>query len=211
MPARILQVDDSLKVALDSRADLGAIGPRISQPEHTNTVTGSIRIPIWQGGRAAGDMEQAEASLEQRRAEAADLRGKVEADVRNGFLDLQAAGSRVGLAANNQELAKETLRLAQEKFDAGVSDSVEVTQAAEAVATADLDRITALFVHNLAKLSLARALGQAEMRLGGFLPDEYGGKLMAVRLEWCSVVVRCFPLLFGRPRCNCKYDEAPAR
>lgn len=196
-----LSVEDSVKLAIDSRADLkaaeaqtraaersrtaaraerlpslalsadlGAIGPRFSQIEHTYTVTGSIRIPIWQGGKAGGNLEQAEAALDQRRAEAADLRGRIEADVRNSFLDLKAATSQLQLAANNQDLAKETLRLAQEKFETGVSDSVEVTQAAEAVASADLDRITALFVHNLAKLSLARALGQAEQRLGEFLP-----------------------------------------
>ncbi len=155
---------------LGVQADLGVIGPRFSQTEHTYTVAGVLRIPIWQGGRAGGDLEVAEASLDQRRAEAADLRGRIESDVRNGFLDLKAATSQLQLAANNQELAKETLRLAREKFDAGVTDSLEVTQAAEAVAAAELDRITSLFIHNLAKLSVARAMGQAEQRLGEFLP-----------------------------------------
>ena len=155
---------------LGVQADLGAIGPRFSQTEHTYTVAGVLRIPIWQGGKSGGDLEVAEATLEQRRAEAADLRGRIESDVRNGFLDLKAATSQLQLAANNQELAKETLKLAREKFDAGVSDSLEVTQAAEAVATAELDRITSLFVHNLAKLSVARAIGQAEQRLNEFLP-----------------------------------------
>ena len=60
--------------------------------------------------------------------------------------------------------------MAKEKFDLGVTDSVEVTQAAEAVANAELDRITSLFIHNLAKLSVARAMGQAEQRLSEFLP-----------------------------------------
>lgn len=150
-------------------ADIGEIGPRFNQAEHTYTVTGSIRIPIWQGGRAGGDIAQASATLDQRRAEAEDLRGRVESDIRNGFLDLQAAASQLDLAKNNQDVAKETLRLTREKFEAGVSDSLEVTQAEEAVATSDLDLITALFAHNLAKLSLARALGNAEQRLPDFL------------------------------------------
>jgi hypothetical protein len=37
------------------------------------------------------------------------------------------------------------------------------------VASADLDYITALFAHNLAKLSLARALGHAEQKLPDYL------------------------------------------
>jgi len=82
---------------------------------------------------------------------------------------LQAAASQIDLAKNNQDVAKETLRLTREKFDAGVSDSVEVTQADETLASANLDYITALFAHNLAKLSLARALGGAENRVADYL------------------------------------------
>jgi hypothetical protein len=37
------------------------------------------------------------------------------------------------------------------------------------VAAADLDYITSLFAHNLAKVALARAMGHAEERLGQFL------------------------------------------
>ncbi len=110
-------------------ADLGEIGTRFNSTEHTYTVVASIKIPIWQGGRAAGDIAQADANLDQRRAEAEDLRGKIESDIRNAYLDLKAATSQLELARNNQELAKETLRLSKEKFDAGVTDSLEVTQA----------------------------------------------------------------------------------
>ncbi len=150
-------------------ADLGEIGRRFSQAEHTYTVVGSVKIPIWQGGRAAGDIAQAEATLDQRRAEAQDLRGRIESDIRNACLDLKAATSQLELARNNQELAKENLKLTREKFEAGVTESLEVTQASEALASAELDSITALFAHNLAKLSLARALGNTEQRLPDYL------------------------------------------
>ena len=113
--------------------------------------------------------EQAEAVLGQRRAEVDDTRGRIESYVRNAFLDLQAAASQLELAKQNQELARETLRLTKTKFEAGISESLEVTQSEEAVASSDLDRITSLFAYNLAKLSLARGLGQAEARLGDFL------------------------------------------
>ena len=50
-----------------------------------------------------------------------------------------------------------------------MTDTVEVVQSEASVASADLDYITSLFAHNLAKLSLARALGNTETRLPQFL------------------------------------------
>jgi outer membrane protein TolC len=150
-------------------ADYGAIGINPSQSHGTFTVVGSLRVPIWQGGRAEGDIEQADAVLAQRRAELEDTRGRIESDVRNAFLDLEAAANQVELSRNNQQVARETLKLTQQKYDAGISDSVEVVQAQEGVASADLDYITSLFAHNLAKLSLARAMGHAEENLGHYL------------------------------------------
>jgi outer membrane protein TolC len=73
------------------------------------------------------------------------------------------------VSRNNQTVARETLALTRQRFEAGIADAVEVTQAQESVATAELDYITSLFAHNLAKVSLARSLGHAEERLGQFL------------------------------------------
>ena len=155
--------------SLSVSADLGEIGTRFTEADHTYTVTGTLNIPIWQGGRVSGDVEQARAALDQRRAELADTRARIESDVRNAYLDLQAAASQFELSKNNQQVARENLRLTREKFETGISDSVEVSQSRQAVASADLDYITALFAHNLAKLSLARALGGAEARLAAYL------------------------------------------
>ncbi len=158
--------------SLSLSADLGEIGTRFNQADHTYTVTGTVNIPIWQGGRVRGDIEQAQAGFDQRRAEMEDMRARIESDVRNAYLDLEAAANQVQLSKNNQQVARDNLQLTREKFDAGVSDSVEVSQAQQAVASADLDYITALFAHNLAKLSLARSLGGAEEHLGAYLGPE---------------------------------------
>jgi outer membrane protein TolC len=150
-------------------ADYGAIGVNPSQSHGTFTVVGTLRIPIWQGGRTEGDIQQSDAVLIQRRAELEDTKGRIESDVRNAFLDLEAAANQVELSRANQKLARDTLGLTQQKYDAGISTSVEVVQAQESVASSDLDYITALFAHNLAKLSLARALGHAAENLPNYL------------------------------------------
>jgi hypothetical protein len=74
---------------------------------------------------------------------------------------------RRGLGYNlgNRDLAGETLQQARDRFAAGVADTVEVVQAQEAVAAAEQDYITALYAHNLAKASLARAMGQADQSI----------------------------------------------
>ena len=150
-------------------ADYGAVGKSLPDAKGTFNFTANLKIPIWQGGKGAADRELAETALEQRRAEYADLKGRIESEIRNAWLDLDSAASQIGLAQGSQTVAQETLRLAKEKLAEGVTDSVEVTQAEEAVATAGLDYITGLFAHNLAKLNLARATGQAEEKLPSYL------------------------------------------
>jgi outer membrane protein TolC len=166
--ARTAAKDERLPTLAIS-GDYGVIGPRFDEGRSTFTFAASLKVPIWQGGRAAGDIEQANAVLDQRRAEVEDLRGQIESEIRNSYLDLQAAASQVELAKSNQQLARETLRLTREKFDAGVSTSVEVSQAEEDVASSDLDYITSLFAHNLSKLSLAREMGSADKKLDDYL------------------------------------------
>ena len=150
-------------------ADYGAIGTNPSQSHGTFTVVGTLRLPIWQGGRVEGEIEQASAVVDQRRAELQDIRSRIESEIRDAFLDLEAAASQVEVSQSNQKVTRETLDLTRQKFDAGITDSVEVIQAQESIASADLDHITSLFAHNLAKLTLARAIGHAEDRVLEFL------------------------------------------
>lgn len=151
------------------RADYGVIGTNPSQAHGTFSVAGTIRVPIWQGGRVKGQTEVAGAALDQRRAELEDLKGRVESEVRNAYFDLQAAASQVEVARKNIQVATQNLDLTRQKFDAGVSDNVEVVQSQEALSTANTDYINSVFAHNLAKLSLARAVGRAAEALPRFL------------------------------------------
>jgi outer membrane protein TolC len=149
--------------------DYGVIGPSPADSHGTFAVTGAVRLPIFQGGRVRGEIEQADAALAQRRAEYADLRGRIDADVRTAFLDLNTAAAQVGVAQSNRGLAQDTLTQARDRFAAGVADTLEVVQAQEAVAMAEQDYISSLYSHNLAKATLARAMGQADQNVRQFL------------------------------------------
>ena len=155
--------------SLSINADYGGIGVNPSQLQTTFTAVASLKIPIWQGGRAQADVEQAEATVTQRRAEYEDLRSQIESDVRSAFLDLTAAGSQVEVAQRNLQVSREAAELTHQKLEAGVSTTVDYTQAEQTVTTAEFDLINAIFAHNIAKLSLARAIGRAAAALPQFL------------------------------------------
>ena len=93
----------------------------------------------------------------------------MESDVRNAFLDLRAATSQLEVARRNLQVTRETLELTRQRFDAGVTDNVEVVQAQESFTSAELDVINSVFAHNVAKLSLARSIASAADGLQQFL------------------------------------------
>jgi outer membrane protein TolC len=149
-------------------ADYGGIGPP-SDLRRTYTVVATLNVPIWNGGRTSGDIAQAEAALAQRRAELEDTRSQVESEVRTAYLDLEAAASQVDVARQNLNVNHQTLGQTQDRYQTGVNSNVEVVQSQESVSGAELDYIDSIFAHNLAKLSLARALGATADKLAQFL------------------------------------------
>lgn len=149
--------------------DYGALGNQPGNSHGTFTATAALNFPIFQGGKVRGDILQADAALAQRRAQAADLRGRIEYEVRTAFLDLKAASDQVKVAMNSIDLAQQQVTQSRDRFAAGVADTVEVVQAQEVLAATNENYIASVFQHNLAKLSLARALGVAEEASKQFL------------------------------------------
>ena len=150
-------------------ADYGANGVNPAQSYGTYNVTGTVRVPIWQGGKTKGDIEQAQAALNQRRAERSEIEGRIESEVKSAFLDLAATEAQYRLSESNRKVSDENLALTRQRLDAGIADSVEVTRALDTSATSELDLITSLFSFNLAKLNLSRSLGDAETKVLQYL------------------------------------------
>ncbi|HEY1756366.1 MAG TPA: TolC family protein [Bryobacteraceae bacterium] len=150
-------------------ANYGDIGPSLAQSHGTFTVTGTVSINVFDGGRIRSDQASADAEIERRRNDLADLRGKIDFEVRTALLDLNTAANQVSLARDNLDLANQTLTQARDRVAAGVTDNLEAVQAQEAVAAANQDLINGMYMHNLAKVSLARAVGSTETSLKQFL------------------------------------------
>jgi outer membrane protein TolC len=150
-------------------ANYGVLGLAASDARSTFSVTGTVIIPIFQGGRTHGRLLEAEAELRSRRAEAEDLKAGIYYDVRTVFLDVQASSEQVGVAARGRELAASQLGQARDRFAAGVADNIEVVQAQEAVALANEQYIAGVYAFNASKAALGRALGASEEAVRQFL------------------------------------------
>jgi len=148
--------------SLSFSADYGAGGTHPSTATQVFDVRGTLTIPIFQGGSVHGEVLQADARLEQSRERMENLRAQIDSDVRTALLNLQSSAEQVAVARSNINLAEETLAQSRDRFSAGVTDTVEVVQSQEAVASAHEQYISSLYSYNFAKISLARALGIAE-------------------------------------------------
>jgi len=148
--------------SLQFNADYGIGGQHPSTATQVYDVRGTLSIPLFQGGSVHGDVLQAAAKLTESRERLANLRLQIDSDVRTALLNLQASAEEVEVARSNIELADATLAQSQDRFKAGVADTVEVVQSQQTVASSHEQFISSLYNYNSSKISLARALGAAE-------------------------------------------------
>jgi outer membrane protein TolC len=148
--------------SLDVDANFGDIGVTPAHSNGTWQVSGGLNIPIFAGNKVHGEVLEADAQLKQARSQVADLRGRIDYEVRTALLDLNAAGEQVEVARSSVELAEQALTQSQDRFSAGVADNLEVVQAQEALAGAHESYIQSLYAHNVSKVELAFAIGDAE-------------------------------------------------
>jgi outer membrane protein TolC len=142
--------------------DYGDVGTTLAHSHGTGDATGTLRVPLFKEFALRGEAEQAQAKLDTQRAELSDKNAQVDADVRDALLDIASSQKQVEVARSSVELANEALSEAQQRYANGVSDNLAVSQAEQSVAQANDQYVTSLYRHNVAKLSLARALGAGE-------------------------------------------------
>ena len=158
--------------SVDINGNYGVSGVNIGNSHGVFFAGATLDIPIFAGGRAHADVLQSEATLRQSRQQLDSLRAQIDYDVRTALLDLNAAADQVQVARSALDLASQTLVQARDRFTAGVTDNLEVVQAQESVASANDSYISSLYAHNVAKISLARAIGFAEEGVRQYLQSK---------------------------------------
>jgi outer membrane protein TolC len=114
---------------------------------------------IWDGGLTPAKVDQARQQLAVSQTQDAQLRQTVEQQVRSAYLSLQNSAETLRSALSQLVAAREQLRIANVRFAAGVGTQLEVVQAEQTLATADLAVVQAQYNYNLAIAQIDQATG----------------------------------------------------
>ncbi len=155
--------------SIGAETDYGLSGVNPGSSHGTVDAAASLHIPIFQGGRVHGDILRADAALNEEKQRLEDARARIDQEVRDAYLDLEADGREVAVEKSAVALATQNLEQSRDRFTSGVTDNIEVVQAQDALAIATDAYIASLYSFNLAKISLARATGVAEARYADYL------------------------------------------
>jgi outer membrane protein len=139
--------------------DYGAIGPRPHNSRPTRTVGVSLRVPVFDGGRRGGRRAEAASQFRQEHIRTTELKEQVELEVRLALDALRSAEDQVKVSEEGLSLADDELAQARRRYEAGVTNGLEVTDAQTRLARARDNRIAALFNYNQARLDLGQAMG----------------------------------------------------
>ena len=145
--------------SLGAGGDYGVIGNGSDNMLPTRTIAVSLRVPVFDGGRREARRAESGVLERQERLRAADLAKQVELDVRLSLNNLQSTRDQITTAKQGLALSEDELAQAQRRFEAGVANSLELTDAQTRLARARDNHLTALYQFNLARIDLAAATG----------------------------------------------------
>ncbi|HWF67502.1 MAG TPA: TolC family protein [Acidobacteriaceae bacterium] len=130
---------------------------------------GALNISLSRLAKFRGDREVADAAVTSTMSQLADLKRKIEAQLRDSLLDVAATEQLVHVGRSNVDLARSSLSDATERFQNGISDDLPVIQAQAAFADAEAQLVNSLYQYNRAKLGLARNLGTIDRQYRAYL------------------------------------------
>jgi outer membrane protein len=140
-------------------ADYGSIGSSIDHAIPTRAYGFTVRVPLFDGGRRDARGAEGAAKARQERLRTGDLRTQIELDIRLALESLRSSGEQVKTAREGLSLAENELAQAQRRFQAGVGNSIEVTDAQTRLERARDNEIQALFNYGLARIDMNTAMG----------------------------------------------------
>jgi outer membrane protein TolC len=143
-------------------ATYGSTGLESSTWTSTYTINLGVRVPLFTAGRISAQTARAQEELSSIQEERRGLKAQVGQEIQVAQAELGAEHNEVEVASQAVDLASEALQQARHRFEAGVSNNIEVIQAQDELARATDNKINALYRLNQSRADLARAMGQLE-------------------------------------------------
>ena len=144
--------------------NFGGIGRSIGSVQATGLIQGQIDFTVFDRDRE-GEAAEIASRLKRIDDQIADLRRGIDEDIREALLNLDSATEQVAVAEQGQNLARRELDLAQDRFQSGATNNVEVVTAQDELARAEDNYILAVSSHVDARFALARAQGDTEKNI----------------------------------------------
>jgi outer membrane protein len=139
--------------------DYGTIGLAPDNSRATREVGVTLNVPLFDGFRRDARRAESLSQYRQEKTRTRDLQQQIELDVRLALDSLRSAKAEVQTAEEGLMLAQNEVAQAQRRYQAGVTNSIEVTDAQTRLDRARDNRIAALYDYNLARIDLATATG----------------------------------------------------
>ncbi len=138
------------------------------EPLYGWRATAWAEMPIFNGFRTSGQVQQARAQLDQARLQYRETRRKIELQVRTAYGNVLEALKFVESQKKNAEQAEEALRLAQRAYEVGTGTQLDVLNARLALTVARSLQVRALYSYSAARTQLEHAIG----RTSDWLPED---------------------------------------
>jgi outer membrane protein TolC len=122
----------------------------------------SLQVPLFTGGRIAAEETKADIELKKLGQQEIDLRNRISVEVKTAGAQLDSARNEVQVANAALALANEEVTQARDRFQAGVTNNIEVISAQDALSRAYDNQIAALYRFNQARADLAHSAGSIE-------------------------------------------------
>ena len=120
----------------------------------------SLNIPIFDGFATKAAVQQSETALRQTQLGKHQLIDAIEFEVRSTYLNLVEAKALIEVQRNTVEQARESLRIANLRYENGIITSVEFTDAQLALTQAEVNRLQSLYDYVVGLKKLEKAIGQ---------------------------------------------------
>ena len=128
--------------------------------EYSFTAIAAVQFKIWDSGQTQGRVEQARADVEKAKITIENVREGIALEVRSAYLGLQEAREKVAVAEKGLQAATESLRVARLRYEAGVSNQLELSDAELAYTQAEQNLVNARYDLRVAWARLEKAMGR---------------------------------------------------